>query len=175
MKTSGPGAVHELGGGFGLVWYPAVEVDDDELDALVHLKLGVDHNRLVVDQFTARRRQGGPPVTIDTLKSMPMVRLAAAPAIDMGIEGGLVRLGTPGSGTLGPNDCATPVDVDALDELPELDRVALVYRWGYFVGFAPTSVVAETLELSRSVAAKRVQAARRAGLLPPTARGQKGA
>lgn len=61
-----------------------------------------------------------------------------------------------------------------LASLPELDRVAVAYRLAYFIGRPPTSYVAELLNVSREVAAKRVQKARRKKLLATTTKGKRG-
>ena len=53
--------------------------------------------------------------------------------------------------------------------------VAKVYATVLRNGGNPTLAVAEHLHVTRSLAAKRVQDARRRGLLPPTVRGSKGA
>jgi hypothetical protein len=55
----------------------------------------------------------------------------------------------------------------------ELERVARIYRNAVEVtGLPPVEAVADAFSLSKSAAAKRVMAARKAGHLPPTTRGQ---
>ena len=155
----------ELGHGFTVLWRAWYWVDADELEHSVRLELDVDGGRLVIASFAVERRPGGSPVTIEALKSMPLVGLISL-AVTAGPESGLA------SKDAGPWQL---VDGEAIDRLPELEQVALVYRMAYFIGLSPTKAVALELELSRDVAAKRVQAARRAGLLEPTRKGQKGA
>lgn len=158
--------VHPLGGGFAVTWSPKVQVDDESLDVLVELELDVEDGRLVVTRFTAQRRPKGPPVTIDVLKSLPLVRLTSQAAKD-GLLYGLIRVeSTGGAGTR-----VQPVD---LHGLPEAERAAIVYRAAHFLGMPPTAAVAEVLGISRDMAAKRVQAARSAGLLEQTTKGRKG-
>lgn len=54
----------------------------------------------------------------------------------------------------------------------DLSATAAVYRDAHAAGDSPTLAVADFFQLSRSAAAKRVQRARRAGLLPETTRGR---
>lgn len=163
---------YRLGHGFALLLPEEVSVDDSSLDVLVKLELDIEDGRVVVSRFCAERRPGGPPITMDILKSVPLVRLRTF-AANTGLLTGLVRISTTdGTHTVRP---ATAEDVAALTALPELDRVAIVYRAALFYGYPPTVKVAEALDVSPSVAAKRVQAARRAGLLEPTTPGRKGA
>lgn len=56
----------------------------------------------------------------------------------------------------------------------ELVRVAAVYRIAYLAHQPPVQAVAEQLGLPASTAAKKVMAARRVGLLPPTTQGKAG-
>ena len=164
-----PTYFHDLGDGFGIEWLPVIsveEVNGVRLPHVLELELEVEDNRLVCVSFTAHRRANGPPVTADTLKMMPVVGAMNAAAVASEYLG-LVRVKPDG----------TDVRVRKLDfdELPELTRTSLAYRTALFLGMSPTSYVATILNVSRDVAAKRVQAARRAGLLEPTTRGKKGA
>lgn len=160
---------YRLGNGFALLVPRQVTVDDPSLDVLVDLELDVQDDQVVIARFCAEQRPGGPPITMDVLKSMPLVRLRTF-AANSGLLTGLVRISTS-NGT----HTTTSAGPDELATLPELDRVAIAYRAALFFGYAPTAAVAETLGVSPSVAAKRVQAARRAGLLEPTTKGKKGA
>lgn len=160
---------HPLGSGFAVLWEPTVRVDDPALDVVVELELEVEGGRLVVSRLEVERRPDGPPVTVDVLKSLPLVGLTAHAAAG-GLLRGLVRVRRTKGGTQ-----VTAADVEDLDELPEAERAAVVYRAALFFGMAPTASVAEVLGVSRDMAAKRVQAARLAGLLEPTRKGQKGA
>ena len=169
-KSRGEGEKFRLGSGFLLLYRDNLEVDDDELGLHVALELEVEDNRLVVTSFCARRLEGGPPVTAEALKSVPLVRWTQL-AASGGFLSGLVRSETTAPG----NYKATPATDDDLNKLPEVERAAVVYRGAYFVGLPPTSTVAEVLGVNKAVAAKRVQAARRAGLLEPTVKGKKGA
>lgn len=160
---------HPVGSGFLVAWTPSVHVDVPSLDVIVELDLEVDEGRLVVQRFTAERRTGGPPVTIDVLKAMPLVGLISRAAA-AGLLGGLVR----SQRVRGATYKVTPVSRHDLEELSPEEGAAVVYRGALFVGLPPTATVAEVLGLSHDVAAKRVQAARRAGLLEPTTKGRKG-
>jgi hypothetical protein len=160
---------HQLGSGFGIFWERGpTTIDDPEFDFVFEVELEVEDGRLVVERFTAERRPGGPPVTVGALKSVPMVGLVARSA-DAGPLGGLVRGVRAGRGTNWE-----PATLEDLRRLPEAEQAAVVYRAANFYGLPPTATVAGTLGHSRDVAAKRVQAARLAGLLEPTRKGQKG-
>ena len=160
---------HHLGYGFALLVPPVALVDDPSLDVVVDLELDVEGDRLVITRFAVERRPGGPPITMDVLKSLPLVRLAAKAATD-GVLTGLVHVTTTNGTTT-----VTPAHASEIEALPEIDRTAVAYRAALFFGLPPTVTVAEMLGVSRDVAAKRVQAARRAGLLEPTTKGKKGA
>jgi hypothetical protein len=157
----------EVGDGIRVGYRPRATVDTDELPVIVELEVAEESGRLVVESLTARRRPGGPPVTIDVLKSLPMVGLVGFTAQGHALAG-LMRVSTASDGST----VTEPMSVEQLDE-PE--RVAVVYRASLLFGWPPTAAVAEDLGVSKDVAAKRVQAARRAGLLAPTSRGRKGA
>lgn len=158
---------HPLGSGLFFRWEPKYTVDMEELPVVVELTVDEEGGRLVVTEFTARRRAGGPPVTVDVLRAIPVARLTAS-AVAEARWSGLVNEGGYRIATV-----TNPAGLD-LDHLPPLERVAVAYRWGYFIGENPTQWVAKVLHLSPAVAAKRVQAARLAGLLEPTTRGRKG-
>lgn len=155
-----------LGQGFGLLWATPVRVDDPGLEAIVTLDLAVEGDHLVVTKFTADQREGGPPITIDFLKSMPLVGLTQR-AVEGGLLNGLVRTRTKGH--------LAPATAEDLASLSEVERAAVVYRAAIFIGFPPTLAVADACGWSHDVAAKRVQAARKAELLEPTTKGRKGA
>ena len=159
-----------VGSGMVLTWHPKVHADLPDLGVVVDLEVAAEDGRLVVTKFTAQRREGGGPITIDVLKSMPLVRLAALAASGP-VLSGLVRVEEIAPG----NYEVRPVTAEQLEQLPEVERVAVIYRAAYFLGLPPTAAVAEACGWSHDVAAKRVQAARRAGLLEPTTRGRKGA
>lgn len=161
------GRPHRLGHGFAVMYKPEIQVEHEGLD--LDLQFDVDDGRLVVTSLCARQRAGGPPVTIDFLKSLPLVRFATTSVL--GDLGGLVQIESRG-----PRDhTVSSADVDDLSALSEVERAAVVYRAAYFFGLPPTAKVAEVLGVSHAVAAKRVQAGRRAGLLEPTTKGKKGA
>lgn len=152
-----------------MAWEPVLRVDDPALAVIIELELGVEDGRLVVERFTAERRPGGLPVSVEVLKAIPLVGLtsrAAAPGLLRGILRS--RPTKPGSSRV------APARLEDLEELSEAERAAVIYRAAHFYGLAPTATVAEVLGLSRDVAAKRVQAARLAGLLDPTTKGRKG-
>ena len=66
-------------------------------------------------------------------------------------------------------------EAPSLNGLTPNEQAAVVYRTALLFGRPPTAYVAEMLGVSKDAAAKRVQAARRAGLLGPTTIGKKAA
>ncbi len=165
-KRSEPGGAHDLGHGLSVMWWKRVRIDDPDLEGIVELELRDDGDRLVVSKLTAEGRPGGPPVSADLLRAIPLARMA--PEAIEGSLGGLVKVRSTGR----KGSRITPGNLDAL---PMLERVAVIYRAALFLGQPPTTMVAETLDVTRDAAAKRVQAARSAGLLEPTSKGKKGA
>lgn len=161
--------MHHVSKDLVVLWKESMRVDEPWLDVVVELKLGVEDGRLVIRKLCAEQRPGGPPVTIAILKSLPLVRLAGQ-AAETGSLGGLLRTMSSGSG----GRAVAPMTLDDLKGISEVERAALEYRAALFFGFPPTSGVADALGVSHAVAAKRVQAARRAGLLEPTIAGRKG-
>jgi hypothetical protein len=151
-----------LGSGFHLMWPRAWTHDAAELDAVLELELAAEGGRIVCERLTATRRPGGPPVTADVLKGLPVVGVVQMAATTWGL------MRKVGRGF-------EPVTVEDFEVLPELELVAVLYRRAYAIGDNPTAAVASALGVTRDVAAKRVQAARRAGLLEPTTKGKKGA
>lgn len=173
MARHGPfKTVTHLGSGFAFTWPGRVRIPDVDpsLAVVVDIELDVEDDRLVIERFDASRRPGGPPVTIDVLKGLPLVSMIRAAAGDGGMFSGLVKIRKTASGA----SRVAPADRSDLDELSEAEQAAVVYRTALFFGLAPTALVAEELGISRDMAAKRVQAARLAGLLEPTTKGKKG-
>jgi hypothetical protein len=157
---------HDLGDDIAVVWTPAAWLSSDELPVDVHVVLTADDGRLAIEELTIRRRDDG-AVSIDVLKSLPLAAIVAT-AAQAGF-GGLRRVRATAKGVR-----IVPLSAKDFDALSELEQVALCYRAAHFLWLAPTTTVAEQLGLSRDVAAKRVQAARLAGLLEPTTKGKKG-
>jgi hypothetical protein len=117
--------------------------------------------RYETTRLEARQRDGGPPITADTLRELPLRQTIAAVAERMaGLatdpEGDVRRISFGGA-TEG------------------LEEVAVIYAVAYAVGIRPTKAVADRLSLPSSTASKRVMAARKAGLLPPATPGKAGA
>lgn len=109
----------------------------------LHCIVSEAHGRLVLDGLSIAR--GDRPIGIDDLKSLPLVSLIQhAQTTAVSLYG------------------LTPVE-----------QATVAYRYAMLFGLPPTAAVAGRLGVSHDVAAKRVQAARRAGFLPPTTKGRK--
>lgn len=160
----GLGAPHPVGADLAVLWHKTRRIEDPALKVDVEVEVGVEGARLVISKLTLHQRPGGPPVTIDILKSLPVARLAAEAAAGGPLSGLHRRKG---------NGWA-PARAEDLAELSEAEQAAVIYRAAYFAGLPPTAAVAEALGITNDMAAKRVQAARLAGLLEPTTKGRKG-
>jgi hypothetical protein len=163
----------ELGGGFVIRYTPLVSLTEapNRAGFDVELVLGDDGTRLVVDELTLIRREGGRAITSEGLKYVPVNEIITFVALGWdaddettGADGVMRRVGRR----------YRPVDQSTLDALPELERVAFEYRFALAIGAAPTQAVADALDVTPAVAAKRVQKARRAGLLAATTPGKRG-
>lgn len=154
-----------LGRDYAVLYQPrfTVKGPDTGLEYDLDVSIAEEDGRLVCESFHATRRPGGPPVTAEGLARLPVVGIVARAADGFGV----VRLEQKRGGT----NIKPVVDLSKLDEL---ERVAVLYRRAFAIGYPPTRAVAEGLDVSSAVAAKRVQAARRAGFLDPTSPGKKG-
>lgn len=129
----------------------------------VSLTVGVQAGRYVCEELTVRQVEGGPPVTTEGLRDIPVATLIQRSAAGTFLE----------ATALGGGE----VKAEPIGEPPEMDRrhpseaalryVALLYRMGYLVGEPPTGLVATTLNTSRPTAARWVADARERGFLGP--------
>ncbi len=123
--------------------------------------------RLVAQELTVRQRDGGPPVTSEALRAIPVAAITKR-AVSFALE-----VKTTGSGDSTLTEMSplwlVPETIERLRSngpTPEtLGFVAQVYRLALLVGDAPTRAVETTFGLPRSTAGRWVAMARRAGLL----------
>jgi Family of unknown function (DUF6214) len=130
-----------------------------------------DGGRFVVDQLTVTRRPGGPPITTEGLREIPIAAM-----VRTGIENGLMRVGPREYDGRTSSWKLTKAEPIALSERAQagggpsdddLRAVADVYHIAYAVGEPPTKTVMERLGLSRSTASRWIALARKRGLLGP--------
>lgn len=139
-----------------------VEAEDyDELDYDITLCAELEDSRYVITELTARRKPNGLPITPEGLRSV-----ATARVLEMALSGHIRVWTRTEDGELRGHHAWTVED--------ELVRVAGTYRIAQACGIPPTKSVAEIFNITRSAAAKKVMAARKAGLLGPTTPGKKG-
>lgn len=150
-----------IGDGFRLAQEIAIPGTTD-LPYHVEIDAELEDGRYVVKRLCASRREGGPPVTTDGLRAIPVARILAH-----GAAGTLVKVTSNPQGTEFEASPVGPWD-------DELTQVAAVYRLAYACGLPPTKAVAESFEIPPSTAAKRVMKARKEGLLGETTPGQAG-
>jgi hypothetical protein len=160
-----------LGGGLG-GWSPFTWPAEEGLPYRLELRVVHEDGRFVVDQLTVKRREGGPPVTTEHLREVPiaaLLRLAVESNV-VRVRGSATREGDTSSWEL---EWASPL---ALSERAkggggpsdeDLRTVAALYQVAYATGQAPTRLVMNRLELPRSTAGRWIRMARERGLLGP--------
>jgi hypothetical protein len=121
--------------------------------------------RLVCEEVTLRRVDGGPPVTTESLRRVPLAGIVGA-----GLRGSVLE-----SGEDGVRPFSIPSDVAAHGPTDQaLRAAATVYRFSHALGEPPTKAVAASLGLTHSTAARWVAKARERGYLGPTSQGRAG-
>jgi hypothetical protein len=119
----------------------------------VELVAEVQNGTYVVSDLRCSRKRGGPGVTGEAIRAVPVKRILTEGAIraNRGLH--------PGP------DVAEIRDQGPTEE--SLHVVAYVYRMAHLVGDPPTRAVASAIGLPYSTAARWVQHARQAGFLRP--------
>lgn len=155
--------VAAVGGGLFLPIGARIEATDmNELDYDVTLDVELTDGRYECVDLTCSRRPGGPPVTTNGIRSIPIGRL-----IEQGIAPYVLH------STPNPHAEGEWVVSPAGYSDDELVKVAAIYRLAYACGLPPTTAVANALGVTQSVAGNRVMKARRKeGLLDPTTKGK---
>lgn len=136
---------------------------DDPVPFDVAIDAVLENGRYVVESLSAQRTAGGPPITTEQLRLIPVGRILAEGLAT------LVRMTVPVSSG------EARITTDPRPLADDLSTVAAIYRIAYACGLPPTKTVAEMLGLPASTANKRVIRARREGLLPATTPGRAGA
>jgi hypothetical protein len=126
----------------------------------VELVAEVENGTYVVSEVRCTRRRGGPEVTGEAIRAVPIHRILTRGAIDA--NGGL----HPGPGVEEIRDQGPTED--------SLHVVAYIYRLAHMVGDPPTRAVASAIGVPYSTAARWVQQARQAKFLRPADRGRPG-
>lgn len=120
--------------------------------------------RFACREVVVRQRQGGPMVTSEGLRSVPIGRLVHGVAV-----GNVERVGQSASldalGELNPQRLARLREAGPTQET--LATVARIYRWGLVIGDAPGVMVEENFDVSRRTAGRWIALARERGHLGP--------
>lgn len=164
------------------------EVTDIGLPVTVEIEVAVREGAVVCEMVSLRAREGGPPVTREMLRDVPVRALASALMANSSL---IWDFSHPGWGDVDTakvfvvDGRSAPEEVQAdirqrtvpgrrrrvTDEL--LGKVATIYRIHMKDG-APTLAVADELKVSHSTAARYVARARERGLLGRTTAGLAG-
>ncbi|MDQ3464937.1 MAG: hypothetical protein M3500_09655 [Actinomycetota bacterium] len=130
----------------------------------VEVGIAFDGSRYVVQRIAVQQRDGGPPVTTESLRDIPVA--------------GLLRTLMPSllwKLTEHPDGSSTLSELDGWSEDTTrhgptdeaLGLVAQIYRMAYICGDRPTKAVEDNLNLPRSTAGRWVALARERGFLGP--------
>jgi hypothetical protein len=159
-------AEHYVSLGPGLIVPREQRLSTDVGPYEVELHVVFEEGRFVCDRLTVERKLGGPPVTTEGIREIPvaaLVRAAAEVSIwrsrstdDGGIKavpGWPLQVPTRAPGA-GPGD-------------EHLRAVAATYQLAYATGARPTKAVMERFGLPRATASRWIALARKRGLLGP--------
>jgi hypothetical protein len=145
------------------------ENDPDPLDYDLDLTLDVIAGRMQCIRLEIHQRPGGPPVTSDNIRRIPVGEMVAFATI----TGGLVRERIPVPGD--PDAIVTPgrfeyppeSDITAAGGMTEkaLEQAARIYRMASASGDRPYGVLERRYGLPRAKAARWIATARRRGIL----------
>lgn len=120
--------------------------------------------RFVVESLTLKRVDGGPPITNEQLRLVPvaeLVRKGIKRAVEVSVRTSGVMLGLSSDWT----DVAELRKAGATDET--LQYVSARYRMAYACWDPATDAVADAIGVSRATAGRWIAKARRAGYLGP--------
>lgn len=172
LKLKSAGEYVEVAPGLALPQPMAVTAEDVRgFD--VDVEAIVQHGRLVAREVCIRQREGGPPVTNEAIRSVPVAALlttAATYVLEIERSGQLVTAADPyvlRTGPVWPSDELVK-QVRELGPTAEVLRmVANLYRVALLTGQPPTVAVEKTLALPRWTAGRWIAAARDRGFLGP--------
>lgn len=133
----------------------------------IRLDVVIDEGRYLVEEMTCTQHEGGPPVTSEGIRAVPVARLLAFAAFRHVF---VVKSSRPDSHAVSPfvgSDLAEGAKEGPTDDV--LRRVAVVYQVHYACGLAPTKGVEDSFKLARSTAGRWIAMARDRGFLAPAA------
>lgn len=171
IKTTKGGKVRRVAPGLAMASPLVVEVEDFNGYDL-ELVLAPHAGRVAAESVKITQRRGGPAVTSEAIRSVPVARLVreAAPAL-LSIErtdhGSAAGVPNAAADRIALLRAAGPVD-------ETLRLVAHAYRVGLATGATPTKAVEETFDVSRATAGRWIAQARARGFLGPAEVGKAG-
>lgn len=144
---------------------PRIRVDITDVEDLpvdVHAELRLDGARYVVAELAVRQREGGPPITGELIRTIPVQTL---------VRGGIADVATMGtrafrtSVALGPEEHARLAGDGPTDET--LRWVARIYVQAQLAGEPPTKAVKDTLRIPLSTAGYWIRRTKDKGFMDP--------
>jgi hypothetical protein len=159
-------------------WSPFTwSIDQEELPYRLTIRVVYEDGRFVVDQLTVKRQPGGPPVTSEGIREVPI-----GAVLRLAVEHNVMRVGPTireGNSSSWELTWASPLELSERTRHTgpterDLQTVADAYHVAYATSQAPTKAVMERLGLPRSTASRWIALARKRGLLGPASPGKAG-
>ncbi len=158
--------VEPFGKGFALPRRIEATCTGSELPYGVTLAIVLSNQKkLEVETLSAKRLPGGPSVTSEGIRKLPVAQMVRAAALRhlLKVDGQARRPARLSPAELPP----ASVVAEGGTSDNALEWIALVYRLAHACGEGPTKAVMDAFGLSRATAGRRVDAARSAGYLGP--------
>jgi hypothetical protein len=141
---------------------------DLELDVVVEVPSGDRTGRFVCESLQVKQRNGGPPVTSEGIRGIPVATLTKAAGARHILETQVSGSGDTRLTKISPLTF-TPEQLEQLRQDGPVDttlqRVSVLYRLALVMGEPPTRAVERTFNLPRSTAGRWVSLARDRGFL----------
>lgn len=153
--------------GPGLVILSPVQVKLCDLNGLdVTVRVEPQNGRLVATELNVEQRDGGPAVTVERIRSLPIAFMVREAAVHLSEveprEDGVFEIT---SREVTPELVAELVSEGPTDRT--LGTVAYIYRYANAIGVPPAKLVDTTFQLSRSKGGRWIALARQRGFLGP--------
>ena len=149
-----------FGKGFALPKKFSAAISTKDLPYRVEVEVVLEGHRFICEELQARRKKGGPPVTSEGIRRLPMRDLIRTAALGNVFR---VRDNPHASGGV----VITPVQHLSFRRFAKdgptdeaLEHVALAYRLAYACNDSPTKAVEDAFRLPRSTAERWVSRAR---------------
>lgn len=142
-----------------------IDGDVDPLDFVVKMDIDIVTGRLACVSLTAERLPGGPPISSEALRRVPVAEYVMAAAA-YGAEILLERIpAEDGSYRLAQFAPPPPGFADAGMTDEALEQVARLYAWAQATGRKATGILLSDYGMPRPTATRWIQTARRRGIL----------